>query len=956
MKDNRFSIKVTFLSGILILGTTITTFGITPLSDYLGSQVEEIKICFPLLEDLTNFSPNSLITTLLGNTKDITQDFTFNNYTSIESYPNTKGALSCKSLSITNTKARILFLNRFSINNGGAVFTAGSFNLSDNHGLIIFLRNQSLSNDNNRVTDTQGGAIFCSSKCTISRNQGTQYFVNNMAKKSGGAIVASQITINDNTGPMIFCNNTAAYATTYTIPDTTINVTPITVGGAIFADTTFIENNSKPIYFLSNQSGLGGAIRTTGSCSIKKNQGPIVFNNNVALDRQTSPDRCSGGAIFCSEFLIENNPGTVSFDNNVCARNGGAIYTQFMTIKNSGPVYFTNNQGTWGGAVCIHQAGNCTLFAEQGDIIFHNNRTFSTNDSKRRHNAINCANDTTVSFGANQDRSIIFYDPILQKHNVSSIQTVNPEPNHLGTILFSSAYVSNTSISREDFISIFKNNIGLYHGTLALEDRAEWKVYKFDQFGGTLRLGSGAIFSTTSKENNSIGSEININNLAINLPSVLKKESAPMLWVRPISTVAPYSEDNNPVINLSGPLTLLTEENLDPYDSTDLSQPLKEVPLLYLLDVTDRHINTDNFHPESLNTVQHYGYQGIWSPYWIETVTISDNSSEQTTNTVHRQLYADWTPIGYKVNPENKGDIALTTLWQSFHSLFAILRNQNYQSEVSSTASGEAIGLFVHQNSNSNAIGFRMDATGYSLEAASNTSNHRFAVNFTQFFSNIKESGSRNKVASHTTALALQLDTPWMHEKFSTSSCLAYSYSNHHLRAFRNYGKIETEGKCYGTTLGAAFSCSLPLQWRSQPLHFIPFMQAIAVRSNQTAFEETGDKPRKFATNKPLYNLTVPLGIQSSWQSKFHLPTHWNLELAYQPVLYQQNPEVNVSLASSGSTWPISEMTLARSGISFKCKNHTFIFPNFSVFLDYQGSVSSSTSTHYLQAGTTIKF
>lgn len=933
------------LIGALILGNFTMLFGITPLSDYLASQDKEFETYFPLAGTLSDLSTYLNKITFSGNRNDATQDLSFNNYISINNFLTNSstqgGAFSCKSFSLTNTEDLILLLNNFAIDSGGAIFSSNDVNLSDNHGLMIFCGNQSLPNNNSSSNENKGGAISSNSNCTISRNQATGYFVKNMTTYRGGAIKANQITIGNNKGPILFMDNTV------------INNT----GGAIDSDQNIIiENNSKPIYFLNNRSASGGAIRAE-NVVIQKNSQSLVFSNNLALENTALPRISSGGAIHCSfKLSIEDNPGIISFNNNSCGRDGGAICAQSLSIKNSGPVYFTNNQGIWGGAVTLLQDGSCTLWAQHGDIIFYNNRHYATGTSTQ--NSLNCTSNVTITLGANENRSIVFYDPARQRHNVSSIQPFNPEPEHLGTILFSSAYVSDESVSREDFISLFRNTIGLYHGTLALDDRAEWKVFKFDQFGGTLRLGSGVVFSTTgSSTSDSAGSAININNLAINLPAILEKRSAPMLWIRPIEQRAPYTEDNNPTINLSGPLTLLNEENLDPYDSIDLSQPLRDVPLLKLSDVTAKHINTDNFHPETLNATDHYGYQGLWSPRWLETTIVSNSSSEDTVNTVRRELYADWTPIGYKVNPEHKGVIAVTTFWQSFHSLFATLRNQIHRQEGYAIAAGEAIGLFLHQNSTSEAPGFRIDATGYSLKTISHTaSQHKVGISFTQLFSNTKESHSKNKVASHTTTLVLQLDNPWLAERFSISSCLAYSYGLHHLQGVRNSGTVKSEGRCYSTTLGATLCCSLPIQRHSKSLNLAPFIQAIAIRSTQTAFQEMGNKPRKFSTNQPLYNLTVPIGIQSSWHSHFHLSSYWDLELAYQPILYQQNPEVNVTLTTSGSTWQVSEITLARNGISFRGKNQTFLFPNVSVFLDYQGSVSSSTSSHYLQAGTTIQF
>ncbi|WP_100934649.1 polymorphic outer membrane protein middle domain-containing protein [Candidatus Chlamydia corallus] len=951
----------TFLS---YLGTFTTfTLGITSsvyslqtdyFAKYALEKKEEYRKSFPLIDSLSNLMGVSSITTFVGNRHNSSEDIVLFNYKSIDNIlfisTSSGGALSCKDFTLSNVKDHAFFSKNLALGNGGAITCEGGCTITNNKGVLVFLCNTAIKN--NRIEEEskpKGGAIACRKDCTISYNQGTLYLINNYSTYWGGAIYTlRQCNIQNNASPILFFNNTA------------INHTLNSGGGAIDSEHTTISNNTRPIYFKNNHSSNGGAVKANSTFTIKNNYGSIIFNNNSG----SSPalDYGSGGAVYGTIMSIDNNPGIIVFNNNRCDRDGGAICIKSLTIKNSGPVYFTNNQGTWGGAIMLRKNSTCLLFAEQGDIVFQNNKIFQTTFG--RYNAIHCTPNSNLQLGASKGRKTVFFDPIEHQYLTTNPLIFNPNPNHQGMVLFSSAYIPEDFNYLSNFISCSKNSAELRNGVLSIEDRAGWEFYKFTQKGGVLKLGHAASIATSSNADTpstSVGSEIIINNLAINLPLVLEKGTAPNLWIRPTQSAAPFTEDNNARITLSGPLTLLNKENRDPYDSLNLSEPLQNIRLLSLSDVNARHINTDNFYPESLNATEHYGYQGIWSPYWIETVTATNSASIDTANTLYRTLYANWTPTGYKANPEYQGDLAATPLWQSFHTIFSLLRSydmtdDHYIERGFLTTQGTAEGLFVHQNSTTQASGFRIDSTGYSLQASTQTVLHRkISLGFSQFFSNTKEIGSKNTVSAHTIVSSLYLELPWLKETFATSAALAYSYGNHHLHSLHPSHQERAEGRCYSHALAAALGCSLPWQQRSHLL-LSPFIQAIAIRSNQTAFEEIGDNPRKFISRKPLYNLTLPLGIQGKWHTKFHLSTEWALEVSYQPVLYQQNPEVGVTLLASGGSWDILGLNYARNALGYKLRNQTILFPHVVFSLDYQGSVSPSTSTHHLQARTILGF
>ncbi|WP_233637646.1 polymorphic outer membrane protein middle domain-containing protein [Chlamydia pecorum] len=763
------------------------------------------------------------------------------------------------------------------------------------------------------------------------------------------------VRIQGNTHPILFLNNTVCRDNSNTSG----------IGGVFLCRNTNISGNSGPIYFVKNQAYKGGAYFCNGNLIIENNPGTIVFNNNTATGYplSVSNQNNDGGAVFTvGSFIIQNNPGTVVFDNNLASRDGGGLCTAGFAIKNSGPVYFTNNTANWGGALLLKNNSACSLFAEQGDIVFNNNRSISNTLWTGKRNAIHCTPGVSLTLGASAGRTLAFYDPIEHGHTTSRPLVFNSEPYHQGTVLFSGVTVPKDLADKASFYTESKNTSELRNGVLAIEHNAWLGIFKLSQTGGTLRLGGGATLSNST--NAASGSTITITNLALNLPSILSTGVAPKIWIYPASrtqnSVTTYTENANTTITISGPLSLLDDDNQSPYDSADLAESLKKVPLLYLSDVTAKHINTDNFVPEGLNAGTHYGYQGLWSPYWEETKTTTDNTSDLTTNTLHRYLYADWTAIGYVPNPEYAAYIVPATLWQTFYTLQAGLQTfDNFQtpSHYLFQTRGNALGLFVHQNPKGKIPGFRMDSIGYSLGPSTKTAhNHKVSLSFAKFHSNVKEKNSQNKSASHITFAALELKMPWFHEWIHTSTSLAYSYGSHHISSILPTRKESAEGKTFSHSLGASASLYLPIQAVTKRFSATPFIKILGVRSFLSSFTETGSKPRKFLTDQPLCNVTVPLGVQSSWRTQFHLPCEWHFEIAYEPMVYQNTPDISTTLIVSGGTWTTEGPTIARNSFVFKGSSLTSIFPNVHIFLNYQGSVSSSTSLHYLQAGSQVTF
>ncbi|WP_151899117.1 polymorphic outer membrane protein middle domain-containing protein [Candidatus Chlamydia corallus] len=470
-----------------------------------------------------------------------------------------------------------------------------------------------------------------------------------------------------------------------------------------------------------NAAGQGGGFFTNLNTIISGNKEKIEISNNTAFAIEfifidmSDPWNPGGGGIMANSLIIENNAKGLIFNNNNGTRNGGAIYSRSLIIQNNGPISFTNNSATWGGALINlfseSTPSNFFLSADHGDILFDNNIATNSFPQPSYRNAIRCRPGINLKLGASRGYKIIFYDPIEHERITDSPLLFNYEPHHEGTVLFSGANVDPDSTNESDFLSKFSNTSQLQRGVLAIEDRVAMSCQTISQTGGILRLGNGALIRT-----NSSGSSINFNSIAINLPSVLKSEAiAPKFWIYPTQTEQVYSEDTSSSMTLLGPLTFLNDQNEAPYDSLDLSEPLKEIPLLYLLDVTPKQIDTSNLIVEAINLGEHYGHQGLWSPYWVETTTISNSKTPENTNTKHRQLYADWTPTGYLPHPEHHGEFIANTLWQSaYTALLGLqtlppqnLRQQNLEATI------QGLGLLINQYSRERRKGFRNHTTGY---------------------------------------------------------------------------------------------------------------------------------------------------------------------------------------------------------------------------------------------------
>ncbi|WP_348663823.1 polymorphic outer membrane protein middle domain-containing protein [Chlamydia vaughanii] len=862
------------------------------------------------------------------------------------------GVIDAQTLVLSNNTGVLQFIGNTALGQGGAVNTTADCEIINNSCEQYFIRNQAISEQSSSNLKNYGGAVFCGKDLTISQNRKTICFGYNLAKSQGGAITATKnVYVTKNSCPILLINNNA-----FETGDTNYGK-----GGAIYCENCEFSDNSGPIYLVSNSAPQGGACKVT-SLSITKNSGAIFFANNSSLNnkKDNNAKGISGGAVLCSSCNIEKNPGVTCFDNNAAFIQGGAISCKNLTIKESGPVQFTNNHSTYGGAVLLENNGILDLSADYGDIIFNNNYAA---DNLWYRNAWHCTSHVTTKLGAKKHRSIKIYDPIETIHENCSI-TINPEDYHKGTVLFSSLSVPEALTAEKNFFSYIKNPLTIKNGVLAVEDKAGIAAYKITQEQGSiLRLGNRAIITTNTQKTpaSSSGAQIIINRLALNLPSIIQNGAeAPKIWIYPTKTGTNYKEDTNPTITISGPLLLLDSDNNDPFDSLDLSGGITKVPFLYLCDNENKKITVTDLNIEAINDSVHYGYQGIWSPYWEEYSSAGGQTLE-TANKSHRMLYADWTPTYYIPNPKFKTPLVANALWQTFYTTMSGLQSLPSitlgEQESAFEFSGQGLGITVRQRTKNQIYGFRMESAGYAVGTSSRTlENQKLAFAFSQHFSQVQEKISDNKLSTKNYFGGMQVHFPLFNERILTSGSLAYCYGDHKLKNFYKEDDKASQGSFYSHSFAATINCFLPFLFIGNEFTLAPFVEAIAFRSTISSFEETGDFIRKFSSLRPLRTLTTPVGIAMQWEQNSNTPTIWKLELAYKPIVHKQYPKILTTLLASNGMWASYGTPITRHSFTTSLNNETLIFNNLKIFMNYHGEISSSTFSNYLKAGSSMHF
>ncbi|AAP05024.1 polymorphic outer membrane protein middle domain-containing protein [Chlamydia caviae] len=916
------------------------------LAYFYNIDAREVVLLAPLPSENSLYIPQSLEfllqkTNLTGQTQS-SESLSLKNYEDIfaisQMTTDSEGAsVKCSNLYIQDTQGHIILIGNISPRSGTGIYTNRDLEISNSNQVIVFSNNlaRSTALDQNRSLD--GGTIN-SRFLDIKNNNAPIYFLRNAAYSKGGAIMSGErFDLSGNKSSCIFCDNATLAVDSQ--------------GGALRAQDFNCINNLGDIVFNNNQSKSGGALSVNTTCLFSENQGNLIFKNNRTMSMHDG----NGGAIDAKNTAIANNKGIISFHNNSSSYRGGAIKGAVCTIYNNNDIFFTNNSAQEGGAILIAGGGcSLTLSADKGNIVFNNNLSISPNKIYR--NAVCIASDADFVVGAKLGQHILFYDPIEHDHNATNPMLINPDVEDHGCVIFSGATVDSHLKTENNLFSKCKNTIELKNGVLAIENDAGLATYKFIQTGGLVCLGSGGTLTTREKDNNK-NSTLQLTNLGLILPQLItSKAETAKLWIYPSATGNTFQENTLASITVSGDLILTNEEGHSPYDDVNLSRGITRVPFLYLCDNATKVIDVASLNIEAINDHLHYGYQGVWSPYWEEYTTTPDTTSALTANTSHRVLYADWTPTGYIPNPEYRGDLVANALWQAAYNTITGLHGFTPPPNRSSLeVAGGGSGAYVSQKTRNAKPGFELFSKGYATQASRSTETNRsFALSFSQFYSEIKESESKDKVSANCYFAGAQLQIPWFYENLLTSASLGYAYSQNHVKTKNQTTNALSEGDFHSHTLGSELRC----MFRERAilnLQFRPFIKTLWVRSTQGSFTETGKNSRNFKTKDPLINMTLPLGIYGYAEHEVYLKTSWEMQLAYTPTIYRQKPKINTTRIVSNGSWITSGTPVNRHAFSISIKNTTSL-NRMSLSINYHGDFSKSTLCNFLNITGEIKF
>ncbi len=856
------------------------------------------------------------------------------------------GALSAKSIEITDTLDDVIFVGNQSWRGGGALYTEEACSISKNKGVYFV--------NNNATYTSAGGAIYSKTKCSINANQRPVCFGYNTSGILGGAIYSENACeLVGNYSPILFLYNQSL----------------ANYGGAICSVMTLdITGNNNPVYFVGNKSmGYGGAL-SSRNINIISNKGGILFSENTGCFSSSAvggaiSTYARNASIYDGTIAIEDN-GDVWFDSNISKGNGGAIHALGkLIVSGNSRVRFTNNCGGYvsgmGGAIYYHSDNEShpeflKFLANKGDILFDKN--YIGNKTARYRNSITIRTSASSSGSREVVLSAVgchlikFYDPLVCSDVTQFAFKVNETPDCNGTVLFSGATVPSSLTDPANFTTQIKGaSCTLYNGYLAIEDGAIFEtnfLTNAPDGNGIMRLGQNGTLKYVLPSGTASASAISLTRLALNLPSLLKDGSKP--------AVITTTDQTADVITISNDgLILLDSENRSPYDSIDLSQGLTKIPLLELVDTNSSQINIKDLDLEAVNRISHYGHQGRWT---FSCEKKEENDTSGALSKTYRVLYANWAPIGYVPNPKFQANLVANALWESFYIADSNLHEYSAFSRHLGVYGG-AKGLIHYQYDRSGVPGFHLKTTGYSVGTyASANQDHRFSLNFGQYFSQMKEQGRSNELSSKNYSVGFKAHSHWFNHLISTTVSGVYSYGKHVVDyKYRDEDKAST-GDFYSNTYGVSARIDLPVTRVARETTVAPFVEMLGVRSTLSSFTEEGDYARAFSVEHPLYEVESPVGVRGKFYTYKGLSSDWEAELAYRPTLYRQRPVIETKLLASNGTWSTKGSPTAHQAISYRLSHKANLSRHLLMMLNYQGVVSTTTFCNYLQAGMQAQF
>ena len=870
----------------------------------------------------------------------------------------------------------IYFFKNLSPESGGVIGYRSpnhpTVEISDTAGPVIFENNTCFRpftwNPGNYLNRERAGGAINATNIFINHNLGVVGFIKNFSYVKGGAINADTFSVKENQSCCLFMDNIC------------IHTDFGGKGGAIYANTSnSFEENNGDLLFVNNACSAGGAIFTP-TCSLTGNRGNIIFYNNRCFKNVDThaQEPADGGAIKVTTRLdITGNSGRVFFCENLTKNAGGAIYAQLINLVDNGPTYFMHNIANHkGGAIYIAGTGTSKISADHDAVIFNDNivanvtldnGTNPANTPPRRNALTHDNSSGRLELGAGQNQNLIFYDPI-QITNAGAFVDFNKDSSQTGAVVFSGATVNSADFSPINLQTKTPATLTLSNGLLCIEDHAQLTVNKFTQSGGIVALGNGAVLS--SYKNSNTNAAVTLNHIGLNLPSILKDGAEiPTLWVEPTSAsqnnTTTYTADTNSTFSLNGAkLSLIDENGNSPYESTDLSHALSAQPMLAISEASDNQMQSESMDFSRVN-VPHYGWQGLWTWGWAKVedpapTNQTNVTDPQKANRFHRTLLLTWLPAGYVSSPKHKSPLIANTLWGNMLLATESLKNSSGQELLDRPfwgITGGGLGMMVYQEPRKNHPGFHMRTSGYSAGMIAGQT-HTFSLRFSQAYTKLNERYAKNYVSSKNYSCQGEMLLSLQEGFLLTKLIGLYSYGNHSSHHFYTQGEdLLSQGNFQSQTLGGAVFVDLPLKpFGTSNLLTAPFLGAVGIYSSLSSFSEEGAYPRSFATKTPLVNVLIPIGVKGNFMNASRRPQAWTVELAYQPVLYRQEPKISTQLLASKGTWFGQGSPSSRHAMAYKISQKTQLLRFATLQLQYHGFYSSSTFCNYLNGEMSLRF
>lgn len=849
-------------------GTNYTLRGEFSLQDFPGANIHKSGGAFCNLEGHLIFSATSPLATL--------------RFKNLQLGGLGAGIFSKSLLSFENLKGLYIENNQST----GGVFTSTQD--------IFFTKNQNISFRNN-ISYGAGGAILLTgtqpSRLIFNEQRGTIAFIKNRAESvpslvhSGhGGAISSDIAGSD----ILFYDN----------QDILFQENSSTQGGGIFNKQGLVEftNNQRTLTFVQNTASESGGAIHAATCNINKQAAPVVFCKNRA--------KHLGGAIYAQHVILKQNESVILFNENT-AEGGGAITATTCNFTASQPIIFANNSANKLGGGALYLSGSqlkLNLHAQNGDILFYDNTVTITT----KHNTTVTNNAVTIkgplvemNLLANENQSVIFYDPILATTPSSSPVNINSTENifHCGSVIFSGEKLSPERQNKNNLTSIFNQPVYLNNGVLSIQNGAILAVQEFKQLGGVLNLTPGSMLTSY----NSQGKDIIISNISFGLGTT--KSPLP----------AEIRATGGSGIQLSGSPKIHDPEHLF-YDNHDLASHPYSMEIIFK---SEKGINTERFVPEEIAVKQNaYGYQGVWKFHW------SKEDSKK-----HKILKAVWLPTGtFILNPEKKGSLVPSSIWATFTGMHSAndsvldnYANNNILFPINHMCIfGGFVSASMEQNSKHHQ-NFSVIQTGHNLGVRIPLSpNTIICSTFTQLHGSSHQDSLPGKSHSHMFLGTVAAFKNW--KALSLRSSVSYAEESHvmkHEFSKKDITRGAWKNQGFRSTIGISYAYPKGIQC----LKITPFIDLEYTAITQNPFIETGYDPRYFSSSR-LSNIALPTGVSLEMRlfgCSYSLFTQ--LSMAYIKDFHRANPLTTASLILNQHTWKTSGIPMGQEAMNLKFRS-----------------------------------